>query len=642
MVMTESSRWRPQILNAAAVLLLATLTIVTYAPVLSFDFVDWDDPGYVTKNSVVQNGLTPEGIAYAWTTFDMGNWIPLTWLSLELDATLFGVSPAAFHATNVLWHAVNACLVYVVLRRFTGAIGGSLAVAALFAVHPLHVESVAWISERKDVLSTFWLLIALLAYAAFVRRPAGWRMVLVGIAMALGLLAKSMLVTLPLLLLLLDVWPLRRVAGRDAADSEPLAPQLSWQELVLEKRALFVLAILDGLITIVAQQSEVGFVGGKGPPGIIRLGNAIHSCGWYLWKTVWPTGLCVFYPHPMSSLPWWEVGMLAIALGAVSAWAWIGRCNHSYRLVGWLWFLIALLPVIGLLQVGGQAHADRYTYVPHLGLFLLIVWEAQLCLGRVPVNSRLWLPIGLTAFLVGACAFAAREQMESWRSSDALWIRALQLDPDHPMAHLQLASRDLKAGNLDAAEARFRRVLFLQPQDYKAVLGLAQVYDRRGEPDQAAGHYAWVLRLNPLDQFAAIRLAALRPEPPALVVVARPEPKPGARGPFRAGLIDFRSGRTSAALQCFLEAVQIDPNYADAHNNAALALKELGRKAEARSQFEAAVALAPDIADFRFNLAVLLEELGETTLALEHFENVSKLSPSDPEPAFRAERLKRR
>jgi tetratricopeptide (TPR) repeat protein len=312
-----------------------------------------------------------------------------------------------------------------------------------------------------------------------------------------------------------------------------------------------------------------------------------------------------------------------------------------------------LAPVIGLLQVGAQAHADRYAYVPHIGLFVLIVWEARRYFAVVPrpaetgaaaaaPGSRraLW-PIGVTAFLVGACTIAAREQMETWRNSDALWARALQLDPEHPVAHLQLARRDLHAGDLDAAEARFRRVLFRQPQDHKAVLGLAQVHERREDWDRAAEHYAWVLRLNPNDQFAAHRLAELRPQHASRVEAPRPDPRPEAVPPFRAGLAAYRSGRTAAALQGFLDAARIDPNYADAHNNAALALKELGRQSEARSHFEAAVALAPDSADFRLNLAVLLEELGERTLAREHYEALLRLSPSNPEPALRIERLNR-
>jgi tetratricopeptide (TPR) repeat protein len=650
--MAVSHQRQQRAVDAAVVLLLALLTIVTYAPVLSFDFVDWDDPMYVTENPMVQDGLTWDGVLYALTTFDTGNWTPLTWLSLELDATLFGAGPAGFHATNVFWHTANTCLVYVVLRRLTGVVGGSLAVAVFFAVHPLHVESVAWVSERRDVLSTFWLLIALLAYAAYTQQPTRGRMAVVGVAMALGLLAKSMLVTLPVLLLLLDVWPLRRIAGNcEAGDSA--GPLCTWPELIVEKWALFVLAILVGLITILAQQSAILFSGGKSAPALIRIGNAIHSYGWYLWKTVWPTGLCAHYPHPLSTLSWWEVGASAIVLGAVSVWAWTGRRDQPYRLVGWLWFLVALLPVIGLLQVGGQAHADRYAYVPHIGLFLMMAWEVDQCMAAFARTAetesvasaqrriRSWLPIGLTACLAGASAWVAREQMETWRNSDALWARALQSDPEHSVAHLQLAQRDLLAGDLDDAEARFRRVLFRQPQDFKPVLGLAQIHERRGNRDQAAGHYAWALRLNPKDQFAAYRFAQLRPGQPLSIDVTRPEPKPAARSSFRAGLLSYDSGRTAAALQRFLEAVGLDPNFADAHYNAAVALQELGRSSEARAHFEAAVALVPHSPVFHLELAELLEAIGEKTLAREHFEAVQRLSPSDPEPVFRIERLNR-
>jgi tetratricopeptide (TPR) repeat protein len=231
--------------------------------------------------------------------------------------------------------------------------------------------------------------------------------------------------------------------------------------------------------------------------------------------------------------------------------------------------------------------------------------------------------------------------MESWRNTDALWGQALRLDPEHPMAHLQLGTRDLRAGDLESAEDRFRRVLFRQPFDFKPVLGLAQVYERRGDQDRAAGYYAWVLRLNPKDQFAAYRFAQLRPGQSPFVEAAKPEPKPEAGSAFRSGLISYDAGRTSAALKWFLEAVRLDPNYADAHHNAALMLKELGRTSEARSYFETAIALAPDCANFHFNLAVLAEDLGEHALADKHFQAVLRLSPSDPEAEFRIERLKR-
>jgi protein O-mannosyl-transferase len=641
--MSKDCSWRRLTVDAAVALLLTTLTIATYAPVVSFEFVEWDDQKYVSENPVVQRGLTLDGVAYAFTTFELGNWIPLTWLSLELDATLFGADPGVFHSTNMLWHAANVCLVYFVLRGLTGKIGSSLVVGAFFAVHPLHVESVAWVAERKDVLSTFWLLVAVLAYAAYARKPSRWRMFVVGVAMAAGLLAKPMLVTLPVLLLLLDIWPLRRAAGSEVTNDQPPVVPCSWLELVIEKRSLFVLAFLFGLITVVAQQSQVHSAGGKTLPAIIRVGNAVYAYGWYLRKTVWPAGLCAFYVHPTLSLPWSNVAAAAIVLGAISAWAWLGRREHPYRLVGWLWFLVALLPVIGLLQVGSQAYADRYAYVPHIGLFLLMVWEARRFAASFALTRRgwSWMPIGSTVLLVGACVWVTRAQMETWRDTDALWTQALDLDPEHPMAHLQLGSRDLRAGDLASAEDHFRRVLFQQPYDFKPVLGLAQVHELRGDHDQAAEHYAWVLRLNPKDQYAAYRFAQLRPGEPLSKDVAKPEPKPQATSPFRSGLVSYNAGRTTAALQQFLEAVRLDPHYADAHHNAGLMLKELGRTTEARSHFETAIELIPNSSLFHFSLAVLLEEIGDKDSAQQHYEAVQRLSPSDPEPAFRIERLKR-
>jgi len=349
------------------------LALVAYAPAVSFEFVNYDDPRYVTANPHVAGGLTPAGIAYAWTTFDLGNWIPITWLSYLLDATLFGIDPAAFHGTNILGHAVNSGLLFYVLHRMTGSTIRSMVVAALFAIHPLHIQSVAWVAERKDILSTLFLLLAVAAYERYAARPTVRAYAWVAGAMALGLLCKPMLVTLPLLLLLLDSWPLCRWAGGTQAVNQRY-PARSTRDLVLEKIPLLALAAVDSVITVIAQRSVAAMQDLRDVPFPIRIGNATRAVGWYLWKTINPVNLCPFYPHSGAALPWSEVGLsfLTIAgLSLLAGWQWKQR---RYLVTGWLWFLIALFPVLGFVQVGAQSHADRYSYVPHIGLFVMTVW----------------------------------------------------------------------------------------------------------------------------------------------------------------------------------------------------------------------------------------------------------------------------
>lgn len=618
--------------------LLALLTALSYLPTLQCDFVNLDDNGYVTENAAVAGGLTPEGVAYAFTTSDMGYWIPLTWLSLELDASLAGLNPAMFHATNLFLHVANVLLLYFVLRRTTGGAGRSTAVAALFAVHPLHVESVAWVTERKDVLSTFWLLAALYAYERYAAKPSPGRMALVCLAAALGLASKPMLVTFPLLLLLMDYWPLQRVArGGIAGNASAAPPPTRWLRLILEKTPLFALSLAAGILTILAQKSFGAVQGLDRVPVLIRLGNAIHACGWYLGKTLVPADLCAFYPLQPDSFSWWQAGVSASVLVIVSAYVVAVRKN-GYPVFGWLWYLITLAPVIGLIQVGGQSHADRFVYVPHIGLFTFLVWECWRWLEKLPAAK--WLAPGLTGAAAASCAAATFLQIGFWKDSETLWARVLELDPENYAGHGGIGMLRQTQNRLDEAEASFERALRLQPSFAPVIFQLGRIHQQRGEWDQAREYFAWALRLQPGFRDAAKFLAEL--PPPARPTANRPAPPAEAVARNRAGLAHARRGDMHTALGRFEAALAVAPDYAEAHNNAGLALQELKRLDAAERSFRKAVSLAPENADFHVNLASLLESRGHRDDAVAQYQEALRLKPEDAETRLRLQHLTHR
>jgi Tfp pilus assembly protein PilF len=570
--------------NIVFLILIQLLVVATFWPAMQCEFVDWDDPIYVTQNQHVRGGLTPAGVAYAFTTFDSHNWIPLTWLSYELDATLFGLNPASFHAVNIAWHSLNAGLLYIVLYRLTGSRYRSAAVAALFAVHPLHVESVAWVSERKDVLSTFFLLLTLLAYQRYSLQPNRSRYLVVTLLMTLGLLAKSMVVTLPLLLLLIDVWPLQRVRFRANPESVTTDDygRTPWQ-LIFEKIPLFLLALADGLITIAAQKSAM--TASTILPWSSRLGNAVCSYAWYLKATFWPVGLCAYYSHPREALSPATIGVSAILLLVLTALVFLRGRQARHLHFGWWWFVISLLPVIGLLQVGSQAHADRYAYVPHIGLLTLLVWESH----RLLVRWKWGRPIATVAAVVaiGGCSVLTWQQTQTWLSSETVWNQALKVDRYNAIAHTQLGQAAMRNRDWDAAANHFTDVMIRRPSDPDAILSLGYIRQQQQKWDLAADYYLWMLRLSPRNPMALQNLASL---PPGVI----PTPQRSvADEKNRQGLEQARRGHLQAALQLFQEAAEMDPQEVRSKTNAATALEELNRVEEARAFYERALRAKP-------------------------------------------------
>jgi len=628
--------------SQAACLAVVVLAIVAYVPALSFEFVNYDDPRYVTENPHVAGGLTPAGIAYAWTTFDLGNWIPVTWLSYLLDATLFGIRPAGFHLTNIVGHAANSGLLFYLLWRMTGSTVRSMIVAALFAVHPLHVQSVAWVAERKDILSTLFLLLAVIAYERYAAHPTARRYMCVAGAMSLGLLCKPMLVTLPFLLLLLDYWPLCRWTWSSQA-SDQRYPLLSARGLVLEKIPLLGLAFADSAITVIAQRSIEALQDLRDVPFSLRIGNAIRAVGWYLWKTVSPVNLSPFYPHPGAALPWSEVGLSFLTIAALSllaGWQWKQR---RYLVTGWLWFLVALFPVLGFVQVGAQAHADRYSYVPHIGLFVMAVWLVAELAAFGPLAKR---GVGLaTAIMLMASFSMLRRELAPWCNSTALWQHALQVTEENSISHHNLGEALLKQYRLDDARHHFQQSIAIDPNHFESILALASLHLHNENLVDARSYADWARRLKPNHPRCQQVCELLESKGGSIQrpgSAPRPEPVIAARDALRRGLDFARRGDLAAAESEFLTALTHEPSYADAHNNLGLVLFERGRFKDAESHFRLAMEADPRNADFACNMASLLENQSRWSEAMSALEKVLELKPTDVEARIRLERLQRR
>jgi hypothetical protein len=536
-------------LQLAACLLAATALL--FIRVVNYGFVNLDDRIYVIENPEMQAGLTFDSIRWALTTFDCSNWHPLTWLSLQLDYELFGLNPGGYHATNLAWHLASTLLLFWSLVRMTGASFRSAVVAGLFAIHPLHVESVAWISERKDVLSTAFWMLTLLAYAYYAARPTLARYILVTIAFVFGLAAKPMLVTLPCVLLLLDFWPLRRwqpqpLGGPSSSPmgpgDAPVFPGRSLRQLAIEKAPLLAISVACSVTTVVAQANYGAMMPVASLPFKYRLANAVDAYLAYLSRTVWPKNLAVFYPHFMEGQLFVPAIIGALILLAMTWWAGRRWRQQPYLIVGWLWYLGTLLPVIGLVQVGSQANADRYTYVPLIGIFLAAVWGVADISAKRRISERL--TVALTLMVLATCGACTWVQVGYWRDSVALWEHTVEITRINRQSCDSYGEALLQAGR--PADA----VPYLQKLTAIA-------------PDYDTGH---------------INLGI------ALLALGKPE------------------GRQEVE-----KGLELNPKSAPAHYNLALALATKGELSEAREHLETAVRLAPNSMHAKAALAELLK-----------------------------------
>jgi len=544
-------QWR---LIACIFLILATWAV--YGEVRHHQFIQLDDGAYVLENPRVSGGLTSSGIVHAFTTLHAGYWIPLTWLSHMVDCQLFGLSPGGHHLTNLLFHIANSLLLFLWLNRATRALGPSFLVAALLALHPLHVESVAWVAERKDVLSTFFWLLTMWAYLRYAELPVGGRYLLVLICFSLGLMAKPMLVTLPLALLLLDFWPL----GRQG---------VAVKRLVLEKAPLLVLSALFGLVTIYAQR-EAGALAGLGElPLAARVATALAAYAWYPLKMFWPSHLAVLYPEPLEAIPLWQ----ALGAGLILALVSLGVARQSrrrpYLPVGWLWYLGTLFPVIGLVQVGDQVWADRFTYVPLIGLFIMAAWGGRDLTASWP-GVRVLRAAG-AAIVLAALGICTLLQVQLWRDSETLFAHTLRVTGDNPVIHHNLGVALAVQGRREEAGPHFLEALRLNPNNARGQNRLGEELFNQGKIEEALARFKRAVKRKP--DF------------------------PGAYN--NLGRVYAHQGKMDRAMAMFQKAIGLDPNFAAAYKNWGLALATQGKKQEAMERLGRAVELDPDNGEAR-------------------------------------------
>ncbi len=556
-----SSRMRTLLLC----LILIGIVLVPYNRVIHNGFIRYDDDTYITDNAHVKAGLTWVTVKWSLTTFDAANWHPLTWLSHALDCQLFGLNPAGHHYVSVLLHAINAVLLFVLLQNATGFRWRSLMIAALFALHPIKVESVAWAAERKTLLSTMFFLLAMIAYGSYVRRPGIARYAAVILAFALALMCKPQVITFPFLLLLWDYWPLCR----------------TWSEkLVLEKLPLLLLSVASGIVTIRAQRAGGAVKSFIEYSPLLRLETAVVSYASYLGKALWPAKLAGLYPHSARLYPTWQVAAALILLALITVCVFRVRAGKPYLLVGWFWFLGSLVPMLGLVQVGFQSMADRYAYIPFIGLFLMVVWLAGDWIQdhKFPAYG-LAFPAVCCLLALGALTY---RQIEYWRDTQTFWLHTLAVTENNYLAEDNLGEFLFSQNRTDEAAARFREAVAIRPDDLTANLNLGAYEYRRGNLATAIEHY---------------RLVAKAAIDPSLRETAY----------TNLGFVYRQTGRASDATECFEAALKVSPNSAKALLGLGLIAQGKGDLAEAIRMYSAAAKAQPsEVADLLLAQAMQL------------------------------------
>ena len=618
---------------------LAAVIWVVFGQTLGHEFVNFDDDEYIYENPVVAQGLTLSGIIWAFSHFCSSNWHPLTWISHMLDCQFYGLSPGGHHLTNILLHTTTAILLFLVLRRMTGFLWRSAFVAAVFAIHPLRVESVAWVAERKDVLSGLFFMLTIGAYVRFVQRrsnvegresgtqavpalgPSTWRLAaskrseakmarlwtldygLVLLFFALGLMCKPMLVTLPLVLLLLDYWPLGRMTGENKGKPSTFNPQLpgatkrneGGSTLLLEKLPLLGLAVASGVVTIFAQTGAIQSFENISFP--LRLGNALIAYVAYLGQMFWPSGLAVLYPFTAGGVGASRVALSLLLLAGISTGVFILRRRHPVFLTGWLWYLIMLAPVIGIFQVGDQTRADRYTYLPQIGLYLLLTWAAaDLCAGwryrRVALG-------GSSTILLLALILCAHTQTAYWQNSVSLWTHTLACTSGNSGDHNNLGNALLQKGSVDEAIVHYQKALEIKPDFAEACQNLGVALFQKGQVDEAITYFQKSLEIKP--DFA--------------------------KAHNNLGNAQLRKGSVDEAITHFKKSLEINPDFAKAHNNLGNALLRKGSVDEAITHYQMALQLDPDYAEAHVNLGNILCQRGRSDEAITHWQKALQIKP---------------
>ena len=640
---------------------LAAVILAVFGQTLGYGFINYDDNGYVSENTQVIRGLTWKGIEWAFTHSVSANWHPLTVMSHMLDCQFYGLNAGGHHLTNVLLHTATAILLFLVLRQMmglrpeksigatvpqAGAFWGGAFVAAVFAIHPLRVESVAWVSERKDVLSGLFFMLTIGAYVRYVQgrsrvesressarsgslaldaRPSALDYCLVLLFFALGLMSKPMLVTLPFVLLLLDYWPLGRFTKSAGGPEWFFIPR----RLLLEKIPLLILAAAGCVATLLAQHEAI--MKNEVMPFSLRITNALASYAVYLKQMFYPAKLAPLYPYPMNSVPVWESLIAFVFLVAVSAGVIAWRRKRPCLMVGWFWYLGMLVPVIGLVQVGTQAHADRYTYLPQIGLYVMVVWlVADLC---ATWRYRRVVLGGLMATAIAALMLCSRIQTTCWRDSELLWTHTLACTSNNAVAHNGLGDAYFRSGQMDEAIEQYQSALKVRPQYVLAIYNLGDVLLRLGRVDEAIEQYQKALALQPNYAEACNNLGNALAQKgrmdEAIVQFKRAlEIRPAyAEGYSNLGNALVQEGRVDEAIACYQKALKIKPGPAQVYINLGSALLQKERMDEAMEQFQQAINLQPDSAQAHFNLSQIFLLKGQGNEAMTHLQEALKIRP---------------
>jgi tetratricopeptide (TPR) repeat protein len=658
--------WNDRWLVLGVCLFLAAITFAVFGQTLRHEFINYDDDRYVYENSVVQKGLTWEGFRWALTYGGIGHWHPLTWMSHMLDCQLYGMNAGGHHLTNVLLHTASVILLFLVLRRMTGlrpekSIGATTPqagvlwrcafVAAVFAIHPLRAESVAWVAERKDVLSAFFFMLTLWAYVRYVQDATGnaWQVTgkpaavpatnpspatrhpslfygLVLLFFALGLLSKNMLVTMPFVLLLLDYWPLNRLSD--------FSVRVLLQRVV-EKIPLLVLAVGSCVVTVLVPEKVLA---GNRLSFALRMENAVVSYVTYLWQMIHPSGLACLYPDPTNHLPLWQVaGALGLLL-AISGAAWAFRRTHPWFVVGWLWYLGMMVPVIGIVQISYYGHADRYTYLPQIGLYLMLTWgAAELCAGWR--HRRVVLGVG-SAIILAALIFCARAQTAYWLNSESLWTHTIACTSDNAITHNNLGGALLQKGRVDEAMVHFQQALQIKLDFAEAHNNLGNALLHKGGVDDAMVHLQQALQISPDYADAHYNLGNALFQKGRVDEAMVHYQKALQINPIYAvahnnlGYALFQKGVVDEAIVHYQQALQISPEYAEAHNNLANALLHKGAVDEAIVQYQQALQINPDYAEAHNNLGYALFQKGAVDDAIVHYQKALQIKPDYAEAHY--------
>jgi len=570
---------------------LSIITLFTFWQIQDHDFIYLDDNIYLIENPHIQTGATLQNIKWAFTTNYPDYWHPLPWLTHMIDISLYGLNPKGHHFNNLLFHIANTLLLFLFLYRSTNSTWKSAFVAALFALHPLHVESVAWATERKDVLSTFFLFITLLTYTYYTEKPGFMRYLFILVSFALGLMSKPMLVTLPFLLILLDYWPLRRLNfGQSNYSNKPNAKKTSIFGLLLEKVPLLILSAILIVIIFSQKHGAEAFIPPDYVPITLRVSNAIVSYTVYLLKMVWPAGLAIFYPYP-DFLSLWHVAGSVILLLTISCLVFRWRLPHPYLITGWLWYLGTLVPVIGLVQWGAwPAMADRFTYVPLTGVFIISAWGIPEILGRHRHKKTILITsASIVLLLLVICTWL---QVRHWQNSKSILEHTLNVTSNNYLMHNNYGRQILiQNGKIDEAMSHFNKALNINPRSGQAHNNIGVILARRGELEEAASRFSKALKIQPYNEQAH----------------------------YNFGLALAQQGKQNEAIMHFQKALWVNPDYVDARFNLGMLLAGKGEFDKAVDQYQRLLVLKPDHLYTQNNLGVLFFKKGNIEKAIFHF-----------------------